>query len=337
MRFFLRILQKFFLTSLAVLLIVAAPMPVGFAASRSSASSMPPVSGSLRFKKSYIAPRSSSSRQTSVRVTKKKSSTDVFVFPFNNTWKEAWNFYVVKTIARATFNKHKSGKSNHGEVFDSLDLSRVNPLKEEGGEIAEFMRVQLPKGAGSPFTTHFYSLPPSGVTALACGSIVPSDDMVLRYDVLFPKEFDFSSTGGLPGIVGGILNQVEGTHSLSYFGVWMGWDRLGFIEYGGFRDELGVTRVSTTKFSADGKWHKVEIAVRSNVPPLHKMNGSVEIRYDGKALIYVQRAAIRKRDQDRFECYSFIVFAGGLDTITNLSKDSFVDIGGIAVSGKPMW
>lgn len=254
----------------------------------------------------------------------------------NSLWKNAWNFYVVTTVARATLQKHKSGISNYGEVFDTLDLSRVDSTSEQGGTLPEFLRVKFPKAAGSPFVAHFYNLPPSGVTALAC-PFAPSDNLYLRYHVRFPKGFDFSSSGNLPGVAGGILNQAEGTYSASFFSIWLGWNKQGFIEYGGFLDKLNAPRVSTKTFSADGEWHMVEMYIRSNVPPMHKMNGAIEIRYDGKSLLSVQSATVRARQEDKFECLALVAFAGATDTISNLKKDSSVDVGGFVVSSKAMW
>jgi hypothetical protein len=81
----------------------------------------------------------------------------------------------------------------------------------------------------------------------------------------------------------------------------------------------------------------VEIFVRGNIAPMHKMNGLVEIRYDGEVLMLANRAAVRLKQEDMFECFSFITYAGTFDTNSQLSKDSWVDIADITLSSKPLW
>lgn len=326
---------RFSLLVCSVALLCAFQDTRALAAPRTNASSTSVRMGKV----SRVVPQRSSA--TSVRSTsaqaKGSSVAQPFMFSFDTSWMDTWKFYVVKTVARATALKHESsGKTNFGEVFDKLDLSRSEVITEPGGAYPSFLRVKFPKGGASPFNTHFLDLPPSGVWALAC-PFAPSDDLYLRYAIRFPAGFDFSSSGALPAIAGGILNQAEGTHSNSYFRLFFGWDKQGEMEFGGFRDALQTPRHNSTKFSADGQWHIVEMYVRSNVAPMHKMNGAVEIRYDGETILAATNAAMRIAPEHKFECVKLVAFAGALDAHSSLRQDSFVDIAGMSTSPKATW
>lgn len=264
-----------------------------------------------------IRTASSSSSSSTATATK----TLPYTFEVTADWKSAWNFFIDTAAPEVDPEKGV----NH---LATLDLDRVNRVEEPGGRFPAFLRILFPEGAGSFFVAHFYEKDRAGVVASATGNMKPSDSMHMRYFVRFPEDFDFGTSGSLPGFSIGTTSSEYGVLG-SDTEVGIGWSEKGEIQaLGSFKDDMHISRTTLKKFAADGQWHQIDISARLNTVPVRRLNGSLVIEYDGERVYQSGSVELRARSEDIIDSFDLISTIGGRDTFTVAPKDMHLDVTG---------
>lgn len=243
-----------------------------------------------------------------------------YTFPITPNWKDEWNFYIDEDAP--PYNDEEDGVN----LLAELDVSRVSHTVQQGGKFRDFLRVALPKGAGSFFVAHFYKKERAGVVARALGPLQPTDTLHLSYYVRFPEGYDFSTTGTLPGIGYGTLTSNYGARG-SMASVFPYWSASALIGMGGsFDTDPYVTQLSDTKLQADNKWHRIDIYASMNTVPVRRFNGILSMFYDGEPVYQSKDVKFRTREKDKFDALSFYATIGGYDTFKIAPKDMHIDL-----------
>ena len=252
-----------------------------------------------------------------------------YSFPLSSNWKDERNFYID--------NDAPVIEADDGiNLVAKLDLDRVERIEEPGGKFPALLRVHYPKGAGSNFIAHFYDKAKAGVVAIGQGKMMPTENIHLRYYVRFPEDFDFGTSGSLPGVKGGITTSNYGVLGSDYF-VGAGWTKKGELSiHGGFQDEFDISRITEIDLAADNEWHRIDIIARSNTVPVRRLNGSLIVQYDGEQVFNNNSISFRSRADDVFDALGFFSTIGTLDTFTVAKKDMYLDLAGFIVSDKPL-
>jgi len=248
-----------------------------------------------------------------------------YTFTMDENWKNSWNFYVDKNAPPIDPEKG----INH---LVDLDLERVDLVEEPEGRFKKFLRIHYPKGAGSFFVAHFYDKARAGVVAVALGGMKPTETIRMKYSVRFPEDFDFRTRGSLPGVGGAITTSNYGALG-GTFGVGGGWTEKGKLRLTReFDDEMSITRITTATLEADNEWHTIEFVARLNTVPVRRLNGALDVFYDGERVYHNTGVKFRSRDGDMFDSLDFISTIGGYDTFSVAPHDMYVDIANIVVS-----
>lgn len=240
-------------------------------------------------------------------------------FPYalsvNADWKTRWNIIEMQGTAEA--------------------LSNVDVQHEEGS-FPNFLRVRFPKGSGNTSLWQNYEKPLGGILAWIRPDIKPVQDMYFSYYVRFPKDFDFSLQGTLPGIVAGSKGGIsEGTFATVY----LTWEKDGKVTLAGNFDRKAVrpSNVVETdaRFGSDGEWHRIDLhAVLSTGPG--KSNGMIEFFFDGKKIAMQKTVMFVHKASDEWDGMTFYVDVGRLDVMSVSPKDMHVDLAGFTFSDKPL-
>lgn len=249
-----------------------------------------------------------------------------YTFSLKNDWQTAWNFYVDKYPMPI-----KEGEGyNH---LAQLDTSHIDRTEEAGGTFPEFLRVRFPKGAASPFVSYFYKKPSGGIIARALGAMKPAESLHLTYYVRFPKDFDFSTSGILPALGGGITTSNYGAWG-SDFSVGLYWTKKGEIGISGSFDttESDATRVTGASLAADGQWHRVDISARMNTVPVKRLNGMLTVRYDNNVIFNFDDVRFRAEAKQLWDSVGLYAYIAGNDTFSIAPKDMYLDLAGFSVS-----
>jgi len=260
-----------------------------------------------------------------------RSADYPYTFPITNNWQDEWNFYIDEDPV------HKDPEEGIN-LLAELDLERVERLEETGGRFSEFLRVHFSKGAGSFFIAHFYGKERAGVVARALGAIKPAEELHLRYYVRFPENFDFSVPGTLPGLGGATLTSEYGAYG-SMFNAGVYWTEKGELRVSGsFQEDVGGSRITEASFSADNKWHVIDISARLNTVPVRRFNGQITVKYDGEVVFNNSNGGVsfRSRAKDVWDSLSFYATIGTYDTFTVAPIDMHIDLAGFTVSDKPI-
>jgi|GEM_PF-1520787 len=263
--------------------------------------------------------------------TKGLSTGYPYTFPITSNWQDKWNFYIDEDPVH-------TDPEEGVNLLEELDLERVERINKTEGKFPEFLRIHFPKGAGSFFIAHFYGKERAGVVAKALGAMKPTEEVHLRYYVRFPKNFDFSVPGTLPGIGGATLTSEYGAYG-SMFNAGVYWTKKGELGVSGnFQEDLGGSRTTETSFSADNEWHVIDISARLNTVPVRRFNGEIIVKYDGKVAFNNGNGGVsfRSRDEDVWDCVNFYATIGTYDTYTVAPKDMYIDLAGFTVSDKPI-
>ncbi|MFA7682014.1 MAG: S-layer homology domain-containing protein [Candidatus Peribacteraceae bacterium] len=271
----------------------------------------------------------SQTNETSNRISTGNTASLPFTFPMDASWEEEWNFYQ-KTNPEWT-------EENSEPLTIEPDMSRVEYKEESSADFSNVLRVHYPAGSASPFIAHYYDKPLGGVSSIVTGDINPQDRLVLRYYVRVPEDFDFVRGGTLPGIMGGLTNAQYGSMGASYMYVKPTWDDRGTIGVLGNFDDNDRSRGLLSSYAtleADGAWHEVVLDATLNTVPSSRMNGRLDVYYDGERIITDDAIRFRTSTEHQWEGMNFTSCFGGLSMASVTPKDQYIDFAGFTLNNR---
>lgn len=249
-----------------------------------------------------------------------------YTFSLKNDWQTAWNFYI-DTVSPAV--KEEEGYN----YLTALHLENAERMEDPNGKFSEFLRIKFPMGSAGPYISHYYKKPLGGAIGRALGSMKPADSLHLTYFVRFPKDFDFSRSGILPALGGGITTSNYGAFG-NEFTVGLNWTQKGDIGISGSFD-TGVkdeSRITGTKFVADGEWHRVDITAHMNTIPVKRLNGILKIQYDDAIIFNFDNVRFRYKAEEMWDSLALYATDGADVTFQVTPKDMYLDLAGFTVS-----
>ena len=251
-------------------------------------------------------------------------------FAVSEHWAVDWNFFDSPDRSKDWPEEEKKDWNN---IFLETSFSHVEILHDEPN-IGNALRVNFPKGSGSPFVSIYYNKPTGGVFGTAFGTMKPSEKLHLTYYVRFPENFDFGTEGFLPGLSGGITSSKYRELGSSYFWVEPAWDKQGnFIASGNFYSKTDPKKTTDARFKADNTWHKVEVIVQLNTVPVKRLNGMVEMLLDDQMVFRRDDTHLRSQETDLLEAMNFEATIGSQDARSLAINDMHLDLAGFTVSG----
>lgn len=248
-----------------------------------------------------------------------------YTFKISPTWKTDWNFYI-DTVSPPV--EDEKGYN----YLAALYVDNAERMEDPHGKFSEFLRVKFPMGSAGPYISHFYQKPLGGVIGRALGSMKSAESLHLTYFVRFPKDFDFSRSGILPVLGGGIRASSYGAFG-NEFSVGLYWTKKGEIGIsGGF--DIGseqTTRVTGSTFVADGEWHRVDITANMNTIPVKRLNGVLIVQYDNTVIFNFDNIRFRSKAEEMWDSLGLYATDGDDIAFQITPKDMYLDLAGFTL------
>jgi hypothetical protein len=179
-----------------------------------------------------------------------------------------------------------STRTNEGALMSAIDLqSRMGPdewgvlnnVEIIKGKANDVLQVRLAEGTGSP---HQATAPQGGVAfSWAPETLRNADRACLAYNVMVPKDFEFSTAGMLPGLFGGERIDRSGDTGFATRLIWRQDGALHAVVRAPTLGRNGRTSEPVKAKLDKGRWVKVETEVVLNTPG--KKNGMLRLWLDG--------------------------------------------------------
>lgn len=253
-----------------------------------------------------------------------------FEFPMGEGWQDRWGLLTVDIPPM--YRTTRTTKIEAASWYEEVSTENVEPRHDD--EIFDtYFRIHIPKGSYDPVEAKQHHKPAGGVNLYATGNIEPTRRLYLQYYVRFPKNFDFTKTGILPSLGGGLAGSEYGVFGAGDFPTVLSWDSRGHLSmFISGRDRMAY---ASDPFPTDGEWHKIDLFLEVNtVDPIH-LNGIIKLSMDDELLIYSERAGIRSGADDLVEGVAFNVIFGAARSLTSPSIDQYVDIAKVRIGQYP--
>lgn len=213
-------------------------------------------------------------------------------------------------------------------------------LLTESGLHSRVLRVHFPRGSDSQFWPGPSPASVGGFDAFVWPDFPPQSSLYLQYYVRWPKAFDFSIPGSLPGI-GANFGGPTANERQQWFGTGIGWSGSGTlrIDTTGMDTTTGEFASADTNIPVprDGQWHRVDLHVSLD-PSMTLGNGTLEAWFDGGKVIsnsHIDYPQFAKRYAGRVDRWDSLYLIVSLHTESS-PTDTFIDLADIAFSDKPI-
>lgn len=205
-------------------------------------------------------------------------------------------------------------KNWRARPYNGVKEGRVSVVKENENT---FLRVSYPAGQiGSV---------PSGAQWMT--PLAPSDEAIAEYKVRFDPEFDWTTGGKLPGLVGG-TSASGGSPDPAGFSARYMWTHEGglvvYLYHSEQRRRWGDALPLGEKILFPGKWHTIKQRVKMNT--IGEPDGELQVWFDGREVLHRKNLRWRLAGHAwRIERFYFSTFHGGASDDYRPSRDNHVD------------
>lgn len=204
--------------------------------------------------------------------------------------------------------------ANVPSVIWSDPADRLRLISDEEG--SSFLRVSYPAGGWGPDK--------SGAQILF--DLPPAETRTAEYRVRFAKDFEFVSGGKLPGLAGGTATTGGRRPNGDGWSARLMWRRGGnavlYLYHLDQRGKFGEDIPMGVKFQP-GVWHQIRQRVTVNHDG--KIDGQIEIWFDGTKVLDAKQLRLRDGDQALVDRFYFSTFFGGSDRRWAPKEDQIID------------
>ncbi|MCF7845107.1 MAG: hypothetical protein K9M03_04760 [Kiritimatiellales bacterium] len=136
------------------------------------------------------------------------------------------------------------------------------------------------------------------------------------------------------------MDSQYGTDGNSFIDIHLAWDDHGILGINGIFDDGAMDTAgeywSHATIAADGEWHEIVLDVTLNTFPSKRMNGLIDLYYDGTNIFTSNKVKYRTSENYKFEGLYFISYFGDASVISATPKDQYIDFTGFTINNGPL-